>query len=465
LSRLNDTLYPALPVVAQNWVCSAAGWWRYRSRFNRHFYETLERWEQTRLWPLERLHALQRDRLDRLVRRARRFVPYYRDLPEPSGAEDPAEALRETLRSIPPLDKLAYRDQPEAFIARDIGRMRLLRGRTSGTTGTAIPLWCTAETLAEEYASVWRMRRAFGVRHPATANLTFNGNIIVPFRETCAPFWRRSAYDHRTLFSVYHMTPNNLRRYVDAVHALPASYIEGYPSAIHLVARALIEEERTFAPGRIQAIFTSSESLLAFQRETIEKAFGAPVRDRYGVSEKVVSMTECEEGRLHVDMEFCIVEVENPEMANDDETGPLLVTGLSHDSTPFFRYRIGDVGTRSKHPCPCGRAGDVFLAVDGRIEDYVMTPDGRLIGRLDHIFKERYDVAEAQIIQDSKESVEIRVVPRKAWNHGSERTLRKEVRARLGDEIALAIKLVEDIPREPNGKLRAVKSRVGRLAR
>jgi phenylacetate-CoA ligase len=465
VSSILDTLYTALPIAAQNQVCTVAGWWRYRSRFNRHYDDTIARWEESAHWPLERLLALQRERLDGLVRRARRHVPYYRDLPEPSDARDPGEALARTLRSIPPLDKLAYRDQPEAFIARDIPRTRLRRGRTSGTTGSAIPLWCTSDTLAEEYASVWRMRRSFGVEGPATPNLTFNGNIIVPFRQTQPPFWRMSAYDHRALFSVYHMTPRNLRDYVDAVLELPASYIEGYPSAIHLVARALLQEGRGFAPGRMQAVFTSSESLLSFQRETIEKAFGAPVRDRYGVSEKVVSMTECAAGRLHVDMEFCIVEVEPAEETEETVTGPLLVTGLSNDATPFFRYRIGDVGTRWKRPCPCGRAGDVFLAVDGRIEDYVMTPDRRLIGRLDHIFKQQYDVAEAQILQDTKEAVRIRVVPRSTWSDASERALRKEVRARLGDEIAVTVEIVNDIPREPNGKLRAVKSRVGRLAR
>lgn len=464
MNTFYDTLYPALPVVAQNWACTVGGWWRFRSRFSRHFHETVARWEETAGWPEERLLELQRERLDALIRRARQHVPYYRDLPEPSRAKDPALAIRETLRNIPPLDKLAYRDQPEAFIARDIPSHRLISGRTSGTTGTALPLWCTPETLAEEYASVWRMRRSVGVDGPATPNLTFNGNIVVPFGQARPPFYRISAYDHRALFSVYHMTPTNLRSYVDAVHSLPARYIEGYPSAIHLVARALLEQDRPFEPGRIDAIFTSSESLLAFQRETIEKAFAAPVRDRYGVSEKVVSMTECEQGRLHVDMEFCIVEVETATREDGVETGSLIVTGLAQHATPMFRYRIGDVGTRPRHPCSCGRAGDVFLWVDGRIEDYVMTPDGRLIGRLDHIFKDQHDVAEAQILQDTKEAVEIRIVPRESWSEGSERTLRKEVRARLGDQIGVTIDLVKDIPREPNGKLRAVKSRVGHLA-
>jgi phenylacetate-CoA ligase len=261
------------------------------------------------------------------------------------------------------------------------------------------------------------------------------------------------------------MTPANLRAYARAVRELPARYVEGYPSAIHLVARQILAEGEPLEPGRIQAVFTSSESLLAFQRETIEKAFSAPVRDRYGVSEKVVSMTECEVGSLHVDMEFCIVEVEAAEESDEWVSGPLLVTGLAEHATPMFRYRIGDVGTLSKRPCACGRPGPAFLHVNGRMEDYVMTPDGRLIGRLDHIFKAQFDVAEAQIVQDSPEAVAVLLVPRAGYTGASERALQKEMRARLGNEIQIEVRLVEEIPREPNGKFRAVKSRVGGIER
>jgi phenylacetate-CoA ligase len=425
----------------------------------------LARWEETVRWPLERLHAMQWQRLARQLRRARSCVPYYRDLPEPSDARDPLVAMARTLAEIPPLEKWEYSEQPEAFLARDVPRYRLLRGRTSGTTGTALPLWSTPEALAEEYASSWRMRRACGVPGPTAPNFTFNGNIVVPFRQAAPPFWRFSTYDHRILFSIFHMTPANLRAYTQAVRELPASYVQGYPSAIHLVARQILEEGEPLPPGRIRAVFTSSESLLAFQRETIEKAFSAPVRDRYGVSEKVVSMTECEAGSLHVDMEFCIVEVEVNEENEDSVSGPLLCTGLADHATPLFRYRIGDVGTLSKRPCRCGRAGPAFLHVDGRIEDYVLTPDGRLIGRLDHIFKAQLDVSEAQIVQETPQAVRVLLVPRASYSSTSERLLLKEMRARLGDEIQIEVQLVEEILREPNGKFRAVKSSVGGIER
>jgi phenylacetate-CoA ligase len=173
-------------------------------------------------------------------------------------------------------------------------------------------------------------------------------------------------------------------------------------------------------------------------------------------------MTECRERRLHVDMEFGIVEVEVEEESDAWERGPLLVTGLANDATPLLRYRVGDIGTRSKTPCPCGRPGDVFLDVDGRIEDYVMTPDGRLVGRLDHIFKEQLDVAEAQIVQETRDAVEVRVVRRPSWSEASEHSLMKEIRSRLGHAIRVRIVFLDAIERESNGKFRAVKSAVGR---
>jgi len=454
-------LYPSLPIAAQNAACTIGGWWRSQTRFTPHFHATLASLERSAHASLGELIARQRERLDGLVRRARAHVPYYRDLPPPAEHREPEEAIRRTLAAIPPLEKRTYRDQPRAFLARDVARHRLRRGRTSGTTGTALPLWYTPETLGEEYATVWRLRRSSGVdvRSP---HLSFIGQTIVPVRQAEPPFWRTNAWSGQTLFSIYHMTPGNLRTYVDAVHAAPARYVQGYPSSIHLMARALLDAGRPLPRGRLGAVFTSSESLLAFQRETIEKAFGAPVRDRYGVSEFDVSMVECPAGRLHVDMEFCIVEVEVEEETPDYERGPLLITGLAGEATPRFRYRIGDVGTRSKHPCPCGRPGQVFLEVDGRVEDYVLTPDSRLVGRMDHVFKEQLEVAEAQILQTDASAIEVHIVPRASWNEASERSVVKEIRARLGDEIEIRIELVSDIAREPNGKFRAVKSAVGR---
>jgi len=91
-----------------------------------------------------------------------------------------------------------------------------------------------------------------------------------------------------------------------------------------------------------------------------------------------------------------------------------------------------------------------------------VTPDGRWVGRLDHIFKDQLDILEAQILQQNVDAIEVRFVPRASFDARAERGLRKEIRSRLGDEIRIDLRRVEEIPREANGKFRAVKSTVGR---
>ena len=454
--------YDLLPVFAQNLAYTVGGIWVARQRFSKFFHETLTRWEESVDGPLLHLQAEQRERLDRLVHHARKTVPYYLDLPPPSSKYDPETALEETLASIPPLEKATYRDRWSELIARNASMRRCIRLSTSGTTGTALRVLATPERLAENFAAVWRQRRAFGA-NPNDPNLTFNGRMIVPFRQHKPPYWRKNRYGGQTLFSVYHMSPRHLPDYVSAIHETPARYAQGYPSALHLAARALLEAGRPLPKGRLVAIFTSSESLLSFQRDVIEAAFGAPVRDHYAASEPAVSMTACSEDRLHVDMEYCIVEVEPLEETAEWVRGPLLVTGLGNDVLPLLRYRIGDVGTRAKSPCPCGRPGATFLDIDGRVEDYVEASDGRLVGRLDHVFQGQRGVAEAQIHQQMPGAIEIHLVPAPGWDERAKASLLGALHRRLGDTMKVEFRIVDSIPREPNGKFRAVKSFLGRL--
>jgi phenylacetate-CoA ligase len=462
MNFLQNAILRYTPVSVQNVGLSVWGYQIHRFRYTRYFHRWLAELDSTAAAPIEHLHEIQRERLQARVEWARKYVPRYRDLPPPSEKKDPVEAIHETLDAIPPLEKSDYAKDPVGFLGTDRSRVRLVKNNTSGTTGTALEFWHTREALAEEYATVWRMygRQGIGLHDP---RLSFGGNVVVPFSAKSPPFWRTNHYGAQTLFSTYHMKPENLGTYVSAIHRMRGRWVQGYPSSLYLMARALLDSGRPLPRGRLAGVFSSSERLLAFHRETIEAAFNAPLINRYGTSEFAVSMTSCEENRLHVDMEFGIVEVEPIESDEGSVRGSLLVTGLAPDAIPFFRYRIGDIGTRCNHPCPCGRPGETFLDVEGREDDFVMTPDGRLVGRLDHIFKGQSHIAEAQILQDRKEAIQVLVVPRIRYNKAAEHRLIRSIRDRLGEEIEIEIAVVKEIAREPNGKFRAVKSSVGNL--
>ncbi len=459
-----QALYDHLPLFGQNLACTYAGYQRAKSRYTPYFEETLARWQNNLHCTEDELYRIQRQRLDALIQHARKNVPYFRSLPPPSTARDDRTAIAETLAQIPILEKAELTRSGEALRAVNLSPKQQIRGKTSGTTGSALAFYYTPESLAEEHVCIWRQRLCAGAQRNDWY-FSFGGQMLVPFAQSKPPFWRTNYYSKQILFSLYHMTPENLVHYGNALHALPGKYIQGYPSSLYLMAQSLLEQGRPLPRGKLLGIFSSSESLLAFHRETIEKAFHAPIYDRYGVSEFAASMTQCSHQRLHVDMEFGIVEVEAVEETDTYLRGPLLVTGLGNFAQPFLRYRIGDVGTRlKKASCPCGRAGEMFLDVDGRIEDAIITPDDRQIGRLDHIFKLQTDVVEAQILQHRKDRIEVLLVVRPSYNATSEQSLLREFHSRLGDAMQIEFRKVAAIPREANGKFRAVKSFLGKDA-
>jgi phenylacetate-CoA ligase len=459
LSGLRESVYSVLPVGVQNLLCTVDGFRRSRHRFTSHFESTLAAWEASSNEPLELHHARQWTGLKELVLRARAVTDFYKDLPDPIEAADPRESMERTLAAMPVLEKDVYRTRTDEFLAKDLRSSQYMLRTTSGTTGTALRVQVSHKRFAENYAAVWRQRRSFGVSRDDPF-LAFTGQVTTPIAQREAPFWRLDRYSSRLLMSIYHLSPEHLVSYIDPIHSFPARYVEGYPSALHVVGRAMIDAGRCLPEGKLLGIFTSSESLRPHQREAIETAFAAPVRDHYAATEHAVSMTACERNMLHVDMEFGIVEVEAQEETDDWVHGPLIVTGLGRPAVPFIRYRIGDVGTRLKRPCECGRPGDAFLDIDGRIEDYVVTPDDRLVGRMDHIFKGRLDIAEAQILQSDKDSIRVLVVPGIGWSSAKEHALVRDLQRRLGEGMDIKVDLRDTIPREANGKLRAVKSTI-----
>jgi phenylacetate-CoA ligase len=137
--------------------------------------------------------------------------------------------------------------------------------------------------------------------------------------------------------------------------------------------------------------------------------------------------------------------------------GEVIATGFANRAMPLIRYRTGDVATlRKRAGCPCGRSRPIIDELDGRIEDYVITPDGRRVGRMDHVFKDALLVKEAQILQGSSTGIVVRIAPRPGYGADAQARIEREFRARLGRDIGIRFELVEAIPREANGKFRAV---------
>jgi phenylacetate-CoA ligase len=93
--------------------------------------------------------------------------------------------------------------------------------------------------------------------------------------------------------------------------------------------------------------------------------------------------------------------------------------------------------------------------VEGRADDMLYTVDGRCVGRLDPVFKGGLPIREAQIIQESFERVRVLYVPARGFSSQTEAAISERVRDRLG-HVEVVMEPTTQIPRETNGKFRAV---------
>jgi phenylacetate-CoA ligase len=455
-----QSLYDRLPVTAQQWLVSAAGWRSYRIRFGAPFRRILQELRQSDRMDADAVRADQERRLREMVRWAATTVPYYRDLFAREGVDPDSIQGLDDLARIPYLEKETVRNHARELRSEAIPDRQIIPGHTSGTTGTALQLFHTREALGWEYAVIWRQREWFRVR-VNDRFAAFGGQTVVPFHQSTPPFWRYDRARVRMLFSIYHMTPDNLEHYANELRRPGYAFWQGYPSAIALVSEFINDRGIELGDAAPRAVFTSSESLLDFHRSQIARAADAPIADRYGQSEFSVSAVQCPQGTYHVDSEFCVIEIDPHEETEDWVRGEVISTGFANRAMPFLRYRTGDVATlRKRGACPCGRARPILELIDGRIEDYVVTPDGRRIGRMDHIFKDALEVKEAQIYQPSLRRLVVRLVPRPAFDPAVRKAIEENLRRRIGDELQIEFELTDQIPRLPSGKFRAVVSEI-----
>jgi phenylacetate-CoA ligase len=443
-------IYHRLPAGSRSVVASLRGYYLSRWRYDKFTERLVEEALERDAWSEKQWSEWRAERLSYILDRAATRVPYYRQLWE-ERRRNGDKASPQYLENWPLLEKTTLRTRSREFVADDRSVSRMFHEHTSGTTGGQLDLWFDRDAVKQWYALFEaRCRRWNGVsRHDRWAIL--GGQLVTPVSQQRPPFWIWNAGMNQLYLSSYHLSPPLIRHYLQAIVRYRIKYILGYPSAIYSLALEALKLRRNDL--KMDVILTNAEPLYQHQREAIAEAFSCPVRETYGMAEVVAAASECDHGSLHQWPDVGIIErARNPASA---DSGDLICTGLINADMPLIRYRVGDYGKLSLDRCACGRNLPLLESIDGRSDDVLLTSDGREVGRLDPIFKNKLPIIEAQIIQESLKTIRIRYVPSADFTSDTLRTLTESVRERLGD-VEVIYDKESEIPRTSRGKFRAV---------
>ncbi len=453
-------IYNYSPGSVRDFMTTIYSYKRGKVKFGPKYYEYLADLERTQWYDDASLSSLQDEKLRKLIHYAFTFVPGYRKWFQDLNLQANDICTVADLERLPVLDKSKVQANLEDFRSELYRDPKLVeRFQSSGTTGKAIDVYVSKDCLQLEKAFTW-LHRSWGDIKLRDRLASFVGFPVVPVGIKHPPYWVYDQSENRMIFSLQHMSKTTLPDYAQKLSEYKPEFIAGYPTAIYLMSLYLIDT-RTH-PVHPKAVFTASETLLPHQRQVIESAFGCKVFDWYGAVELIANIVQCEQGNYHIKEEYGVVEILNADGTPTPagQVGEMYCTGLNNLAMPFIRYRVGDTAIPKEGKCSCGRGGHLVERITGRTEDVIITPDGRYISRLDFVFKGLLNIEEAQLIQEDRHHLRVRVVQRSGYTTQDTVHILSNLRERLGDEIQIVIEPVERIPRTRNGKFRYVISKV-----
>jgi phenylacetate-CoA ligase len=257
-----------------------------------------------------------------------------------------------------------------------------------------------------------------------------------------------------------HIIPSKISYIIDFLNEHYFEFYTSFPSIVHVLAITAMENGLSLKnPPRV--IFMGAENVLDFQRRCLTEFTGATIADQYGFSEACANASQCECGMYHEDFELGIMECVDPVSQPEGRIkGRIVCTGLECGDFPFIRYEIRDVGLWENPlvACPCGRQSRLIANVEGREDDYVLTPEGLRTMRFDYIFKDVQNCLEAQVVQKRLGEILIYMAKSAAYSEKDENFVREEIKKWISESLKVEFIYVPEIEREPNGKFRAVKS-------
>ena len=449
-------IYQISPIWMQNIACTIKGSIEKKSRMGGNFSNILKDLKKSEWLKKEEIETIQIEELKKLVNYCYANVPYYTELFDSISLKPSDIKSLDDLNKIPILTKDIVRKNVEKLKNPNF-KGDVVHSHTSGSTGKALQFDFSKEAIQYRWALWFRHKARFGV-NPTDAYATFTGQVAVPISQNKPPFWRENYAMKQTVFTMHHINSEKVPHIVERLNEGGFVYYSGYPSILYSLA-SIIEELNLKITASPKVIFTGAESLLDYQREKISTVFGCEVTDQYGFSEGCGNASRCEADIFHEDFEYGILECHNP-IINEDgtKTGEVLATGFTNLAMPFIRYKVGDTATWTENKCDCGRESKTIVTINGRNEDYIITPEGNKILRFDYLFKDTTNIIEAQVIQKQLGEIIIRIVKGPAYSETEEKILIKETYSKISPKLKVKFEYVNEIEREQTGKFRAVKS-------
>lgn len=409
--------------------------------------------------PYSRLVALQEKRLRAIIGYAYSTVPFYHKLFDDNEIKPSDIKTVADLKRIPITTKKDVQQSLNRMISERVNVARCIRYRTSGSTGRPLTVFVDKDSKNLKSAVSLRQYLECGGRwRDKQVQLRGIGASSLQGRGKGKPF-----YEHLGLFRTEWVAigPHMPDSLVPFLEDYAPDVLIGYPSFFQLLA-----EKAPIGEIRPRIVFCTAEILSSDCRSLINSAFGAKIIDCYGCTEAGDIAWECPDdgAGYHINCDSVVVEfVKDGEGVSSGEEGEVIITTLFNHAMPFVRYQINDVGVPSDERCSCGRTLPLMRLVMGRLDDFIVLPDGEKLSPQSIVsdrMKNVTDVCEYRIVQEKRDLIEVWLKMYNGYRQASVTRFVEALRETIGDDVEFRAHVVDEIPRDDSAKTRRIISKV-----
>ena len=409
-------------------------------------------YQKSQHWNRQQVLDYQNAKLKEIVVYAGKYVPYYRELFREIGLDTSTFRGIEDLQKIPLLDKETLRTRQKEFIADTVHELDAQVEKTSGSTGTPLTLMIDKHCRANKYAAYARAYRWSGYRPGA---LRF---IVKGLSES-----KPKPYGYDPLRNMIYLNSSKMtRENCLAAAKLAAKYkpsiFEGYARSFIDFYNNICNDYKIASP---RGIFVYGETVTQPIREFVQSAYGAHLYDFYSHAENAVMICEKPDQKKYLMEDYFYPEIVDTQGHTAvDGYGELVGTSFYNYAMPFIRYKTRDMVRLSDDK----RNTNAFRQVEtieGRMDDYILLPDGRKIYFAEGAVGYAKGVIAAQYIQDQPGHLTINLIVDDTFSEDQYPMIEQGLVKRIGDSLKVHFKIVNELEKKPSGKVPFIINRIG----
>jgi phenylacetate-CoA ligase len=454
LSRKN--IWENLPQPLKTIVGSALGVLPVPFILGKQFRNNMKFVNEAQWWSREQFQAYQLKQVQQICTHAFEKSNFYRDHFSSAGL-NPSE-IRELsdIEQLPTINRDTINDHLERMLMVSTNAAHIDYITTGGTGGVPLRFYIGAGRSHIEYPYLVSGWQRIGY-HLGMPMAVIRGRIVSPDSHGLPHEYEPLLRHH--YYSNFHMTEENMGRYLEHIRNLGPCYLHIYPSSASNLARYTLRHNIK-SIHNIKGILAESENVYPEQRQIAEEVFGCRYFSSYGHTEKLVAAAECEKStNYHVWPTygyFELLDTEGIPVNTPGKRGEIVGTGFINQVVPFIRYRTGDyatyIGNRCEH---CGRQMPIIADIRGHnIQEHLVAKDGSFITwSAVNVHDDTFDhVRQFQFYQDTPGKAVLRIVPAASFQKENIKSIQTNLGKKFDERLYFDIKIVETITLSKRGK-------------